>query len=344
MTDWSKSGRGWRQQPERPRWQAGIAMADRKLLILGASGLIGSTLIQAWHPRPLVATYLTRPIPGGVFFDLSRERLKDRILRPGHGFTHAVLAQGISKLETCARLRATTTAINVTGSLQAIDDLLEAGVHPIFLSSDAVFDGSSGLRTEAEEPRPLLSYGHDKYAVETYLSVQAAPSTILRPTKVIAGFPDYRNPLSQWLTDIETGRTIRCAMDQILTPVDVDYVTQAILFFIATGIEGVFHISGSEMITRYALVQRLLAQMPPPLRRGAIVRPCPLDEFATFGKLPLNCALSNAKFVALSGMTPRSIDQICDELCTRVFSQPDCLRGEIPGVGNVSSEAGPFAD
>jgi hypothetical protein len=43
-------------------------------------------------------------------------------------------------------------------------------------------------------------------------------------------------------------------------------------------------------------------------------------------------------------MTPRSIDQICDELCTRVFSQPDCLRGEIPGVGNVSSEAGPFAD
>jgi dTDP-4-dehydrorhamnose reductase len=319
-------------------------MADRKLLILGASGLIGSKLIQAWQQRPLVATYLTRPIPGGVFFDLSRECLKDRILRPGHGFTHAVLAQGISKLETCARLRDTTTAINVTGSLQAINDLLDAGVHPIFLSSDAVFDGSPGLRTEAEEPRPILSYGRDKYVVEGYLSAQAAPSTILRLTKVIAGFPDYRNPLSQWLTDIETGRTIRCAIDQMLTPVDVAYVTQAILFFIATGIEGVFHISGSEVVTRYALLQRLLAQMPPALRRRAIVRRCPLDEFATFGKLPLNCALSNAKFVALSGMTPRSIDQVCDELCACVFSRPDYLPGEMPGIGDVSNEAGPFAD
>ena len=153
-------------------------------------------------------------------------------------------------------------------------------MHPIFLSSDAVFDGSSGLRTEAEKPRPILSYGRDKYVVETYLTGQAAPSTILRLTKVIAGFPDYRNPLSQWLSDIESGRTIRCAIDQMLTPVDADYVTQAILFFIATGIEGVFHISGPEMITRYALLQRLLEQMPPPLRRGAIVRPCPLDEFA----------------------------------------------------------------
>jgi dTDP-4-dehydrorhamnose reductase len=290
-------------------------MADRKLLILGASGFIGSNLIQTWANRPLLATYLTHPISDGVFFDASRERLKDHILRPGHGITHAILAQGISKLEDCARMRSAAAAINVTGTLRAIEDLIEAGVHPIFLSSDAVFDGSRGRRTEADEPCPILSYGRDKRAVETYLSAQARPWTILRLTKVITGSLDHRNLLSQWLTAIERGQPIRCATDQTLTPVDLDYVIRAILFFVATCTQGIFHISGSEVMTRHALLQRLLAQMPAIGRRQAIVQCCSIDEFAISETLPHNCALSNAKFVALSGMTPHPIDELCARFC-----------------------------
>src|SRR5271166_1797799 len=66
---------------------------NQKLLILGASGFIGSNLIRRWAKRPFLATYLTRPVSGGMLFDIARERLRDHVLRPGHGFTHAVLAQ-----------------------------------------------------------------------------------------------------------------------------------------------------------------------------------------------------------------------------------------------------------
>ena len=287
----------------------------------------------------MLATYLSQPIADGILFDATRQRLKDRILRPGHGITHAILAQGISKLADCARQRAAAAAINVTGTLRLIDDLLEAGVHPIFLSSDAVFDGSPGLRTEAEEPCPILSYGRDKRAVETYLSMQARPWTILRLTKVIAGSTDHRNPLRQWLAAIEQGQPIRCATDQSLTPVDIDYVTQAILFFVATGTAGIFHIAGSEVVTRHALLQRLLAQMPAATRRQATVQRCSVDEFAIFEKLPHNCALSNDKFTALSGMTPSAIDELCAELCASVFYRADYLRNHVRGSGYIPGEA-----
>ena len=319
-------------------------MADRQLLILGGSGLIGSSLIKAWASRPLLATCLTHPIPGGVFFDVSRDRLRDRILQPGHGISHAILAHGISKLEDCARLRAAAVATNVTGTLHAIDDLLEAGVHPIFLSSDAVFDGAPGLRSEAGEPCPTLSYGRDKHAVETHLSAQTRPWTILRLTKVIAGFTDHRNPLSRWLAAIQRGEPIRCATDQNLTPVDLDYVIQAILFCVATSIQGIFHISGSEVVTRHALLQRLLAQMPLAARRQAIVQPCSIDEFATVEKLPHNCALSNARFVALSGMTPRSIDAVCAEFCAQLFSEAGDSRNRAPRMARTAGWAGSTAE
>jgi dTDP-4-dehydrorhamnose reductase len=289
---------------------------EKKLLVLGASGFIGLQLIRAWGNQPMIATYRTRPIPDGVFFDAAGERLKDRLLRPGHRFTHAIVAHGMTNLEQCARMRPASVAINVTGTLNAIDDLRAAGVHTIFLSSDAVFDGSPGLRSEADEPSPVLSYGRDKRAVEVHLEEQPGPWTILRLTKVIAGFPDRRNLLSEWLAEIERGQPLRCATDQMLTPVDVAYVARAILFIIETGMQGAFHIAGSEAVTRHSLAHRLLAHLPRAIRDQAVVHPCSIVEFSGLEQLPRNCALSNAKFVALSGMRPRSVDELCAEFGT----------------------------
>jgi dTDP-4-dehydrorhamnose reductase len=295
---------------------------DRKLLILGASGFVGSNLIRRWE-RPLLGTYLTRPVWRGIRFDIARERLRDHVLRPGHGFTHAVLTHGMTKLEHCARMRQSSAAINVTGTLRAIDDLLEAGVHPIFLSSDAVFDGEPGLRSEWDQACPILFYGRDKHEVEVYLMGQAQPWTVLRLTKVIASFTDPRNLLSQWLDEIARKRPIRCATDQFLTPVDIEYVTQAICFVIATGAQGVFHLAGSELVTRYELLQYLLARLPEAMRRTTVVRPCSLDEFAGIEPLPHHCGLSNHKFVSLSGITPRPLQELCAALCASVFPEPD---------------------
>src|SRR5215468_4397162 len=116
----------------------------RRLLILGASGFLGSALLRQWKPRPYVATYWYRPFTGGVRFDVSTERLADRFLLRGHGFTHAVLAQGVTKLEQCALSSLDSATTNCVGTKGAMQDIVDAGVHPIYLSSDAVFDGTSG--------------------------------------------------------------------------------------------------------------------------------------------------------------------------------------------------------
>jgi hypothetical protein len=68
----------------------------QRLLILGGSGFLGSALVREWKPRPYVGTYWRRPFPGEVRFDVRTERLADRLLLRGHGFTHAVVAQGVT--------------------------------------------------------------------------------------------------------------------------------------------------------------------------------------------------------------------------------------------------------
>ncbi|HEX9627596.1 MAG TPA: sugar nucleotide-binding protein, partial [Acidiferrobacterales bacterium] len=220
-----------------------------KLLIVGGSGFVGSAVARAWRLRPSITTYCNRPLAGAERFDIARERLADRFLQPGHGFSHAILAHGATTLERCA-LMPEARAINVRGTLQAIDDLVEAGVHPVFLSSDGVFDGTRGRRTEQDAPNPILAYGRQKLAVEAHLQAMTTPWTILRLTRVISGADHPRNLLSQWVGMIEKGTLIRCARDQILAPVDLAYVLQAVAFVVGEGVTGLVHLSGPELVTR----------------------------------------------------------------------------------------------
>ena len=292
----------------------------QRLLVLGGSGFVGSALVREWKPRPYLATYWHRPFPNGVRFDVSTERLADRLLLRGHGFTHAVLAQGMTNLEQCALMPNDSAATNVTGTLRAIDDLVDAGVHPIFLSSDAVFDGSPGLRTENDSPSPILAYGKDKLIVEQYLQNLSGFWTTLRLTKVVAGISDNRNLLSQWLTSVENGQLIRCATDQLLTPVDLQYVIQAIIYVIETHSTGLFQVSGSEAVSRYDLLQKLLQYVPEHVRRRTLVQKCVIREINFRGLLPQNCTLANAKFTSLSGILPRPLNEVCVELCDNIYS------------------------
>jgi dTDP-4-dehydrorhamnose reductase len=308
-----------------------------KLLIVGASGFIGSRLMQSWPADACVGTYLHRPITSGVRFDIAAERLTDRILRRGHGFSHAVLAQGVTKLDQCALSPEHSNAANVRGPLLAIADLLDAGVHPIFLSSDAVFDGTIGPRSEAETPCPILAYGRQKVAVEEYLRARNSPWTILRLCKVVAGFADERNMLSAWLRKLVRGEPILCATDQILTPVDIDDVIRAVTFFVTTGTPGLFHVSGSQSMTRHALLLELLKHVPDQYRERANIRTCRLVDISAPEPLPVNCSLRNDKLKAVFDWNPAAMANVCRNLCRKAFSEAQTFDCQETALVSVAS-------
>ena len=293
----------------------------QSLLVVGASGFVGSALTRALPAGYWVGTFCTTTVPQAVRFDIARKRLGDRFLLRGHHFKHAVLAQGVTKLDQCAAAPHHSAETNVLGTIQAIDDLLNAGVHPIIFSSDAVFDGGVGARHEVEPTCPTLSYGKQKVAVEQYLQGKTGSWTILRLAKVVASFAHERNLLSEWLTKVSRKEPVLCAKDQILTPIDVSDVARVVSFFLKSGSTGLYHVAGTEIVSRYQLLMELLAQLPADLQRRAVVEGCSLREIVAPEPLPMNCALDNAKLRRLTGFEFRSVASICSELCTTAWSQ-----------------------
>src|SRR5215510_1459111 len=204
-------------------------MINSRFLIVGGSGFLGRALYARLGAARAIATYHKNPIPGGVYFEASTMRLAETFLRRGHGLTHAFLLHGITSIDVCGRNPAGTARVNVDSTIRMIDDLLAAGVTPIFLSSDAVFDGTRGYWGEEDPLNSILTYGRQKVAVEQYLLSKNVPWIVARLSKVVAIDQDRHGLFGEWFKATDSGETIWCASDQIFSPTYIEDVVTALI-------------------------------------------------------------------------------------------------------------------
>lgn len=233
-------------------------MNRARFLIVGASGFIGSRLYAALGREHSIATFNRMPVPGGVHFDATAMRLSDTILRGAHGVTHAFLLHAMSNIDECANNPERAYKINVDSQKIIIDDLRAAGVAPVFASSDAVFDGTRGMWTEEDSVNPVLTYGRHKAQVEQYLQETSRPWLAVRLAKVVGVAPGSVDLLGDWMNQLERGAAIRCAHDQVFSPVDVDDVVRALIRLAEGNFAGIYHVCGPQPIARLDLLRMLV--------------------------------------------------------------------------------------
>lgn len=293
-----------------------------RYLILGASGFVGARLYSYLGAQNAVATYHSNSekVPGGVFFDAATMDICESVLNRYDELTHAFVFLGITNIDACARDPSGTARVNVRGVCAVIDGLLDRGIVPIFSSSDAVFDGTRGMLTEDDLVNPVLTYGMQKVEVERYLQSKKGKWIITRFAKVVGSVPGYLDMLAEWMTKLERGEEIRCAYDQVLSPVDVNDVVYGLLRLIEVGLEGVFHISGPRALTRLELLQVVLRESSPYLASNAQVIPCRLNEIDFVEPRPLDCSMSSTKLFRATGFHCKDVETVCREMVLRRYA------------------------
>ena len=316
-------------------------MANSRFLIVGASGFLGRTLYARLGSARAIATYHKNPIGGGVYFEAGTMRLADMFLRRDHGLTHAFLLHGVAKLDECARKPAATGKLNVDSTLQMIDDLLDAGVTPIFTSSDAVFDGTRGLWTEEDPVNPILTYGQHKAAVEQYLFSKNAPWIVTRLSKVVGMDLDAHSVLGEWIQNIEAGETIRCAIDQVFSPAYIDNVVNALIGLAEKDLTGVFNVCGPRPLSRLDLLNLLVGEIRRHLAVEANIVPCSIRDFPFREPRPLNTSMSPKKLYSALGTTFDSMETICQRIARQRYGNNDDMKAPS---GRTCAESGESLD
>jgi len=290
-----------------------------RLLVLGASGFVGRHLYERLGPQRAVASFHSTPFAGGVRFDAGVMRLRDTLLRGAHGLKAAFLLYGRTKIDDCARDPGGTARVNVEGMMRAIDDLIEAGVKPIYASTDAVFDGSRGSWTEGDPPNPTLTYGRQKAAVEAYLRGKPAPWIVARLSKVVGSDGATHSLLGEWIRQIEAGETIRCATDLVFTPAHVDDVAAALIRLAVEDFSGVFNVCGPQSMSRMALLQLLVEEVRRYRDVDPRIVPCSIRDFPFLEPRPLNGSMLPDKLYRALGTPFRDMRSVCAELARRSY-------------------------
>lgn len=289
------------------------APLDGKLLVLGGSSFVGKHLLARLAPAQYTATYAANAYPGTVKFDCTSMRLAATVGDLA-AYDQALLLLGDTQPDSCVRDPERSQAVNVDGIKTVIDDLLAAGVRPIFISSEFVFDGHKGQYSETDSPNPILLYGAQKLAIERYLETVAEDYAVLRLAKVYGGEIGDGTLFTNWLPAIERGGRQTCASDQRFSPIHVDDVVDALLKAAESRIRGVFHLGGPEGLSRMECLETLLAQVrrSRPVELEAV--PCRINDFEFPEVRPVDVSMRIGKLAAEIGFTPRRVEDFCHYL------------------------------
>jgi dTDP-4-dehydrorhamnose reductase len=243
-------------------------MEKKRILITGSNGLLGQKLIDLLHRHSgveLIASSRTAnklaEVYPHVFFvalDVTDQRQVNDIIdtyRP----THIIHTAAMTNVDECEAKKEECWRLNV----EAVQYLVEASerqvVHLVHLSTDFIFDGENGPYAEDDQPNPISYYGESKLAAEELVRKSTGRWSIARTMLVYGIVHDYgRSNIVLWVKkSLEEGKTIKVVDDQFRCPTLAEDLATGCWLIVEKGAEGVFHISGKELLTPYQMALKV---------------------------------------------------------------------------------------
>ena len=231
-------------------------MKDPPVWITGAGGLIGHYLLQA---APAAA-------PGARVVGLTRAQLdltdfaavrsEFRRQQPRLVIHCAALSQN----PQCQANPGLARKLNV--ELTALLAELAAHLPLLFLSSDLVFDGKTGNYDESAPVNPLSLYAQTKAAAEQV--VLANPRhTVIRTSLNGGTSPGGRRAFNEQLRCAwQAGQAPHLFTDEFRSPIPAAVTARALWELAALNKPGLYHVAGSERLSRWQIGQLLAARWP----------------------------------------------------------------------------------
>src|SRR4029077_17857868 len=124
-----------------------------RVLILGATGLLGKALVREWNGDEVEAM-------GSRDGDIRDSAKVREIVESAHP-DWIVLAGAYTDVDSCESHRELAFSVNRDGAVSVAEAARQGGARVIFLSSDYVFDGKKTSPYEVDDRRnPQSLYGH----------------------------------------------------------------------------------------------------------------------------------------------------------------------------------------
>jgi dTDP-4-dehydrorhamnose reductase len=197
-----------------------------------------------------------------------------------------------SRTADCQADYAAARRLNVEAAAHLAGLAAESGF--IFFSSDLVFDGRKGGYVESDPPNPLQFYGETKAAAEEIILRNRRHIVLRAGLNSGATLSGGRSFNEQMANAWRAGGSVKLFIDEFRSPLPAAVTARAVWELARPGCAGLYHLAGSERLSRVE-IGRVVAARHPELearievcsRREYVGPPRPAD-------VSLNCGRAQA--------------------------------------------------
>ena len=229
-------------------------MGIKKILVTGSAGLVGTQIVKDLlnNNKEVYSCYNNNKPKLGILTHLDLSK-KDHIINTMNNVNPDVVIHlgAVTDVELCEIDKELAKKIN-TNATEIL--ALESEKHNsffLYMSTDYVFDGKVGMKTEKDEPNPINFYGKSKLDGENVLKKITTPNIIVR-TSTPFGVHSKKISFPFWIKkNLELKKEISVLTDQYTSPSYVPNISKMIIEIIEREITGIIHLAGDTKISRY---------------------------------------------------------------------------------------------
>ncbi|MFA9288845.1 MAG: NAD(P)-dependent oxidoreductase [Weeksellaceae bacterium] len=245
----------------------------QKIAITGASGLIGSRVIELLQDTvsfiPLRQTDM----------DVTDEQSVDKALS-GLDYDILLHCAGYTNVEGAETERDQAYNLNVTGTKNILATIEKSKKKMMYISTDFVFDGTNPPYDETSTPNPLGYYAQTKYEGEKLLTDKAMIVRISYPYGYSpAPKADFAHKIAALIQD---EKPLHMIQDAMITPTYIDDIVYGLQHLFNHFSPSIYHLVGSESISPYDSGRIIAREFG---LSEKLVKPTTFKEF-TQGKAP----------------------------------------------------------
>lgn len=185
--------------------------------------------------------------------------------------------------------------------------------HLIHLSTNGVYDGNIPPYDEKSIHNPVNYYGKVKSLADKYIEAKSLKFTILRPITMFGDrLPAQRhNPFSFFEGQLNDNNDISAVNDVYVNMLFVDDLVRCIDAVIEKEVEGVFNISGDDILNRVSFVEIIKSNL---IDSTSVINSVSSDCFPALAKRPRNTSFNNDKMKFFLRVFPKKLEIIIKDL------------------------------
>ena len=280
-----------------------------RVLITGSTGLLGCALqteagadkqlYGIFHPaRPLPRALRASQQPADVT-SMPEMRRVFEWARPDV----VIHAAAIGSVDFAEKHPAQTHAVNVGGTAVVAECCKDFGARLIYISSNAVFDGTQPLYSETDPVSPINYYGRLKVEAEQVAAASGVPHAIVRPILMYGWpYPEERgNLVTTWVKALREHQPQSVVENVFSKPLPAQACADAVWAIVNRNLTGIYHVAGADHVSlhQFALAVAAAFALDP-----ALIQAVPDSFFPQLAPRPRDTSFNTNKMEKELGLHP----------------------------------------